>query len=130
MSRDEYSTKPNKESIKVHQNLASYRTKYLKGDSLGFFLTHPVPWVIRQISGFWGGVLNQRERERGNRGEYKSQSGIENTKMTECTQEIGYLQSINSQCVELEKMPLITFRSKYLGDNDRSVVICISLNSL
>jgi hypothetical protein len=38
------------------------------------------------------GELNQREGERGSR----SQSWVENTstKMTECTQEIGYLQSI------------------------------------
>jgi hypothetical protein len=43
-----------------------------------------------------GGELNQRERERGNRGYYRSQSWVEKTKMTECTQEIGYLQYINS----------------------------------
>jgi hypothetical protein len=41
-----------------------------------------------------GGELNQREGERSNRGE--SQSSVENTNMTECSQEIGYLQSINS----------------------------------
>jgi hypothetical protein len=40
------------------------------------------------------GEVNQREGERGNRGEYRSQSWVENTNMTECTQEIGYLQSI------------------------------------
>ncbi len=40
--------------------------------------------------------MNQREGERGNRGEYRSQGWIENTNMTECMQEIGYLQSINS----------------------------------
>jgi hypothetical protein len=39
--------------------------------------------------------LNQREGERGNTGEYRCQSWVENTNMTECTQEIGYLQSIN-----------------------------------
>jgi hypothetical protein len=39
-----------------------------------------------------GGELNQREGERCNRGEYRSQSWVENTNMTECTQEIGYLQ--------------------------------------
>jgi len=48
-------------------------------------------------------MLNQREWERGHRGEYRSQSWVENIKMTECTQEIGYLQSINSLCVELEQ---------------------------
>jgi hypothetical protein len=36
-----------------------------------------------------GGVLNQRERERGNRGEYRSQRWVENTNMTECTQSIN-----------------------------------------
>jgi hypothetical protein len=50
--------------------------------------------------------------------------------MSECTQEIGFLQSINSLCVELEKMPLITFWSKFLGDDDSSIVVCITLNSL
>jgi hypothetical protein len=39
--------------------------------------------------------MNQREGDRGNRGEYRSQIWVENTNMTECTQEIGYLQSIN-----------------------------------
>jgi hypothetical protein len=43
-----------------------------------------------------GGELNQREGERVNRGEYTSQSWVENTNKTECLQEIGYLQSINS----------------------------------
>ncbi len=47
-----------------------------------------------------GGVLvNQREGERGNRGEFRSQKlVVENAYMTECTPEIGYLQSINSVC--------------------------------
>jgi hypothetical protein len=43
-----------------------------------------------------GGELNQREGERGNAEEYRSQSLIEITNMTECTQETGYLQSTNS----------------------------------
>ncbi len=43
-----------------------------------------------------GRELNQREGERGNRGEYKPQSWVENSNMTECTQEIGYLQPIKS----------------------------------
>jgi hypothetical protein len=43
-----------------------------------------------------GGELNQRAGERGNRGEHRLQSWVENTNMTECTQKIGYLQSINS----------------------------------
>ncbi len=38
------------------------------------------------------GELNEREEERGNR----SQSWVENANITECTQEIGYLQSTNS----------------------------------
>ncbi len=37
-----------------------------------------------------GGELNQREGERGNTGEYISQSWVANTNITECTQEIGY----------------------------------------
>ncbi len=40
--------------------------------------------------------MNQREEERGNRREYKTQSLVENINMAECTQEIGYFQSINS----------------------------------
>jgi hypothetical protein len=42
------------------------------------------------------GELNQREEERGKTGDHRSQSWVENTNMSECTQEIGYLQSINS----------------------------------
>jgi hypothetical protein len=37
--------------------------------------------------------LKQREAERE---EFRSQGWVKNTNMTECTQEIGYLQSINS----------------------------------
>jgi hypothetical protein len=40
-----------------------------------------------------GGELNQGEGERDKRVWYISQSWVENTNMTECTQEIGYLQS-------------------------------------
>jgi hypothetical protein len=36
-----------------------------------------------------GVVGNQRAGERGNRGEYRSQSWVEKTNMTEFTQEIG-----------------------------------------
>jgi hypothetical protein len=50
--------------------------------------------------------------------------------MTECTQNIGYLQSINSLCVELENVSLLTFWSKILGDDFSSIVVCISINSL
>ncbi len=43
----------------------------------------------------------------------------------ECTQEI---HSINSLCVELEKMPgLITFWSKFLGDDDEWIGLFLSL---
>ncbi len=38
--------------------------------------------------------MNQREGERGNTEEYRSQSWVENINMTECTQEIGALQYI------------------------------------
>ena len=53
-----------------------------------------------------GRELNQREGERGNRGEYRSQSWVDNTNMTECTQETGYLQSINSD-KHLSQSPFI-----------------------
>jgi hypothetical protein len=61
-------------------------------------------------------------RERG-WGNYRSQSCVENTNMTECAQEIGYLQSINSLCIELKKMPLITFLNTFLEDEDSSLVL-------
>jgi hypothetical protein len=56
-----------------------------------------------------GGGVNQRGGERGNR----SQSWLENTNMTECTQEIGYLQSINSE----KHLPQSPFRGLFY-DND------------
>jgi hypothetical protein len=52
-------------------------------------------YLFTQVGG-GGGELNQREGERGNRGVYRLLSWVENTNMTECTQDIGYLQSINS----------------------------------
>jgi hypothetical protein len=61
---------------------------------LHVFLLYTVYLFTREGGG--GVELNQREGERGNRGEYRSQSWTENTNMTECTQEIGHLQSINS----------------------------------
>ncbi len=48
-----------------------------------------------------GGELNQRVGERGSR----SQSWVENTNMTECMQDIGYLESKNSD-KQLPKSPL------------------------
>ncbi len=56
-----------------------------------------------------GGELNQREWERVNRGEYGSQSWVENTNMTECTQDIGCLQSINSD----KHLPQSPFTSQF-----------------
>jgi hypothetical protein len=50
--------------------------------------------------------------------------------MTECMQEIGFLQSIISMCVELEKMPLITLWKKFLGDDNSSVVVRFGIKSL
>jgi hypothetical protein len=62
--------------------------------------------------------LTQGRRGRGRveperRGEYRSQSWVENTNMTKCTQEIGYLQSINSD----KHLPQSLYRSIFL-DND------------
>ncbi len=74
--------------------------------------------------------MNQREVERGHRGEYISHRWVEKTNMTEFTQESVYLKSINSLCVELEKMPLITFWNKFVRDDNSSIVVCISFNSL
>ncbi len=36
-----------------------------------------------------GGELNQREEERGNREEYRTQSWAKNTNMTECTHKLA-----------------------------------------
>ncbi len=58
-----------------------------------------------------GRELNQREGERANRGEYRSQSWVENTNVTECMQEIGYLQSINSANTCREIPLLVNFFS-------------------
>jgi hypothetical protein len=104
-----------------------------------FILLRPLPTYpppshttvyIREVhvlihTGKGGGVvLNQREGKRGNRVRITKMG--QNTSMTECTQKIGYLQSINSLCVELENVPLITFWSKILGEDDNSIVVCIS----
>ncbi len=43
-------------------------------------------------------TYSHREGGRVNGEEYRSQSWVENTNMNECTQEISYLQSINSLC--------------------------------
>jgi hypothetical protein len=56
-----------------------------------------------------GVELNPREGERGNRGEYRSQNWVENTNMTDCTQEICYLQSINSDKHLLRSPFLVQF---------------------
>jgi hypothetical protein len=54
-----------------------------------------------------GGELNQREGERGNTEEYRSQSRVENTNITEYTQATAYLLSINSdKHLHCRKVPL------------------------
>ncbi len=60
-----------------------------------------------------GGELNQRVGERGNTLEYKSQRWVENTYMTECTQEIGYIRSINSD----KHLPQSLFTGQILDDD-------------
>jgi hypothetical protein len=50
--------------------------------------------LIHTGKGGEGGEFDQRE---GNRGDTDQKAGVENTDVTECTQEIGYLQSINSK---------------------------------
>ncbi len=42
------------------------------------------------------GRVEPERRGEGNRGAYRYQSWVKNTSMTECPQETGYLQSINS----------------------------------
>jgi hypothetical protein len=64
-------------------------------------LTHSIVYTLNSMvihtgKGRRGGELNQREVEKGNMGEYRSQNWVENTNMSECTQENGNLQSINS----------------------------------
>ncbi len=51
-----------------------------------------------------GGRVEPERRGEGNRGEYRSQSWVENTNMTECMQKIGYLQSIISD-IHLPQSP-------------------------
>jgi hypothetical protein len=61
--------------------LASYKNK--KNEEKTFFL-----------EGGEGEL--KREKRRGATGESTDQKAVENTNLTECTQEIGCLQSINS----------------------------------
>jgi hypothetical protein len=70
------------------------KCRHLKYLSCGLSALYLPRYSHRDGGGGGGGVLNynQREGERGNR----SQSWVENTNMTECTQEIGYLRSIIS----------------------------------
>ncbi len=70
------------QSVKLLQNMVSNRTPYHP------LLSHSI--LIHTRKG-GGGELNKREGERGN----SSQSWVENTNMTEWTQDC-YLQSINS----------------------------------
>ncbi len=60
-----------------------------------------------------GGKLNQRSEE-GQQGKYRSQSWVENTNMTECTQEIAYLKSINSD----KPLPRSPFTGSIFLDDD------------
>jgi hypothetical protein len=57
----------------------------------------------------WG-ELNQREGEKGNRGDARSQCWLENTNMTDFTQVIGYLQSKKSD----EHLPQSPFTGQFL----------------
>jgi hypothetical protein len=56
------------------------------------------------------GELNQRKGKKGNKGN-RSQRWVENTNMTECSQEIGYLQSINSD----KHHSLSTIKGQFFG---------------
>jgi hypothetical protein len=60
------------------------------------------------------GERGQRKGERGNRGQYRPQSWVEKNNMTECTQEIGYLQSITSD----EPLPQSPFTGKFFFDDE------------
>jgi hypothetical protein len=66
--------------------------------------------------------LNQRQGEKGNRGEYSSKSWVASTNMTECTQKTGYLQSINSD----KHLPRSPVAGKFFFDDD----ICIDFYEL
>ncbi len=68
-----------------------------------------------EARGRGAGELSQREGEsgNGNTGEYRSQSWVKNTNMTEFTQDIGYLQSINSD----KHLPQGPFTGQFLYDN-------------
>ncbi len=57
--------------------------------------------------------MDQREMERGNRGEYRSHSWVENTNMAESTQEISYLKSTNSD----KHLPQSPFTGNFLDDD-------------
>ncbi len=55
-----------------------------------------------------GGVEPERGGE-GQQGEYRSLSWVEHTNMIECTQELGYLQSTNSD----KHLPQSPFTGKF-----------------
>ncbi len=61
------------------------------------------------------GVGKVEPERRGERhtGEYRSQSWVENTNIAACTQEIGYLQSINSN----KHLPQSPFAGQFLDDD-------------
>ncbi len=72
--------------------------------------------------------MNQRKGERCNRGEYRSQSWVEKTTWLNLRKKSPVYKL--SLCVELEKMPLITFWNKFVRDDNSSIAACISFNSL
>ncbi len=90
-------------SVKLLQNMLSNTTnippppRYTHCNRIYFLYTHICTYSHRK-----GGRVEPERRGEGNRGEFRSQSWFEYTNMTECTQETGYLQSINS-VFELEK---------------------------
>ncbi len=90
------------QSLKLLQNMVSKQNPI--SPPLYTIYVHTYSVLIHTGKGGGGGKLNQREGERGNRGQYRTQRWVENTNMTECTQELGYLQSINS-CKYLPQSP-------------------------
>jgi hypothetical protein len=89
--------------------------------------THtPPPPLTHSILIHTGKGGRVEPKRRGNRGEYRSQSWVENTNMTECTQEIGCLQSINSD-KHLPQSPLTGqfFRWRHFALTSVSLIFLI-----
>ncbi len=53
--------------------------------------------------------LNQREKERGNRGEYRSQRWVENTNMSECTHSINSINACRQIPLQVNFFKMTTF---------------------